>query len=168
MEKKLQIKRKFIQNEDAVSISLGFILTFSISVLVFVAVILSFYTLTDSSEKTAMRGSFDIMGSELGVKITIVDTLINITNNPNGPYGGTVNNLEYEFSVPASIANEGYSVNVTNSSKQVTIQADNGAISWTPFNTSSGITPTTFYSNSQYYEFNYNNNINSINITTEP
>ncbi len=158
--KKLEpkIKCRFIQNEDAVSISLGFILTFSISVLVFVAVILSFHTLSDNSEKTAMRGSFDIMGSELGVKITIVDTLVNITNNPSGPYGGTVNNLEYEFSVPASIANEGYSVNITNSTKQVIIQADNGAISWIPFNTSSNVTQATVYSNAQYYEFNYSNN----------
>lgn len=151
--------RRFIQNEEAVSISLGFILTFSISVLVFVSIILSFYTLTDSSEKTAMRGSFDIMGSGLAVKITTVDTLVNITNS----YGGTVNNLEYEFSVPASIANEGYSVNVTNSTKQVIIQSDNGAISWIPFNTSANIMQTTVYSNAQYYEFNWNNN----NITIE-
>ncbi len=155
MKKKPQPKSRFIQNDEAVSISLGFILTFSISVLIFVAIILSFYTLSDSSEKTAMRGSFDIMGSELGVKITIVDTMINITNT----YGGTVNKLEYEFSVPASIANEGYSVNVTNSTKQVIIQADNGAISWIPFNTSANITQTMVYSNSQCYEFNYTNNI---------
>lgn len=149
--------KNLIKNEDAVSISLGFILTFSISVLIFVAIILSFYALSDSSEKTAMRGSFDILGSGLAVKITIVDTLVNITNNPNGPYGGTVNQLEYEFSVPESIANEGYSVDVNNS-KQVKIQADNGAVSWIPFNTSTNISTVPVYSNAQYYKFNYSSN----------
>ncbi len=153
-----QVKRRFIQNEDAVSISLGAILTFSISVLVFVAVILTFYTLSNSSEKTAMQGSFDILGSEVAFKVTIVDTLVNISSNPNGAYGGTVNKLEYEFSVPASIANEDYSVNMTNSTKQVIIQADNGAISWIPFNTSTNIMQATVYSNAQYYKFNYSNN----------
>lgn len=146
--------KNLIKNEDAVSISLGAILMFSISVLVFVAVILSFYTLSNSSEKAAMRGSFDILGSGLAVKITTVDTLVNISNS----YGGTVNALEYEFSIPASIANEGYSVNITNSTKQIIIQSDNGAIAWIPFNTSTSLAGTTIYSNAQYYKFIYSNN----------
>lgn len=154
------MKRRFIQNEEAISISVGAMLTFSISVLVFVAVILSFYTLSNSSENKAMQGSFDILGSGLAVKITTMDTLVNISNS----YGGMVNTLEYEFSVPATIANEGYSINVTNSTKQVIIKADNGAIAFTPFNTSSNIVGTTIDSGAQDYKFIYNSTGNTINI----
>ncbi len=147
--------RKFIKNEDAVSITVGFILMLSITVLVFSAIILSFYTLSQQSEKVAMRESFDILGSGLAIRITTVDTLVNITNY----YGGTVNFLEYEFSIPASIANEGYSINITNSTKQIILESDDGATSWVPFNTSSDLMQTTIYSSAQDYKFNYSNNM---------
>jgi hypothetical protein len=109
-----------IKNEDAVSISLGFILMFSISVLVFCGVVLSFYTLSQNSEKAAMQSSFDILGSGLAVRMTTMDTLVNISKS----YGGTVNSLEYDFSIPATIASEGYSINTNSTSYTV---VNNGA-----------------------------------------
>lgn len=153
-------KRRFVKNEDAVSITLGFILMLSITVLVFSAIILSFYTLSQQSEKAAMRESFDILGSGLAIRITTVDTLANITNY----YGGTVNSLEYEFSIPASIANEGYSINITNSTKQIILEADNGATSWVPFNTSSSIREKKIYSNARDYKLTYDKTENMIKI----
>ncbi len=152
--------KNLIKNEEAVSISLGFIMMLSISVLVFSGVVLSFYTLSQRSEKAAMQGSFEIMGSGLAFRITTMDTLVNITNS----YGGTVNALEYEFSIPATIANEGYSVNITNSTKQVIIQADNGAIAWVPFSTSSNVTQATINSGARDFKFIYNSTGNTINI----
>jgi hypothetical protein len=152
--------KNLIKNEDAVSITVGFILTLSITVLVFSAIMLSFYTLTQQSEKSAMRGSFEILGSGLAIRITIMDTLINTTSN----YGGTVNSLEYEFSIPASIANEDYSINITSSPKQMILESDNGAISWVPFNTSSNLTGTKIYSNAQDYKFIYSRTENAIKI----
>jgi hypothetical protein len=152
--------KNLIKNEDAVSITVGFILMLSITVLAFSAIILSFYTLSQQSEKTAMRESFDILGSGLAVRITTVDTLINITNN----YGGTVNTLEYEFSIPASIANEGYSINITNSTKQIILESDNGAKAWVPFNTSTGFAGKEIYSNAQDYRLNYSGTDNMIKI----
>lgn len=143
--------KDLIKNEDAVSITVGFILMLSITVLVFSAIMLSFYTLSQQSEKSAMRESFEILGSGLAVRITIMDTLINTTSN----YGGTVNSLEYEFSIPASIANEDYSINITSSPRQMILESDNGAISWVPFNTSSNLTETKIYSNAQDYKFVY-------------
>jgi hypothetical protein len=147
--------KNLIKNEDAVSITVGFILMLSITVLVFSAIILSFYTLSQQSEKTAMRESFDILGSGLAVRITTVDTLINITTNS---YGGRVNTLEYDFSIPASIANEGYSINITSSPKQLILESDNGAKAWIPFNVSSDIEGKEIYSSTEDFMFNYSNN----------
>jgi hypothetical protein len=144
--------KNLLKNEDAVSITVGFILTLSITVLIFSGIVLSFYTLTQQSQKAAMQTSFDILGSGLAVKLTTIDTLVNISNS----YGGTVNTLEYDFSIPASIAHEGYSMNITNSTKQIILESDNGAKAWVPFNTSSNITQTTIYSSAQDFKFIYN------------
>ncbi len=144
--------KNLLKNEDAVSITVGFILTLSITVLVFSGIVLSFYTLTQQSQKAAMQTSFDILGSGLAVKLTTIDTLVNISKS----YGGATMNIEYDFSIPASIAHEGYSINITNSTKQMILESDNGAKAWVPFNTSSNITQTTIYSSAQDYKFIYN------------
>lgn len=155
-----KIEGRFVKNEDAVSITLGFILMLTITILAFSAVILSFYTLTQQSEKAAMRGSFEILGSGLAIRMTAVDTLINITGN----YGGTVNSLEYEFSIPSTIANEDYSINITTSPEQMIMESDNGAEAWVPFNTSTNFTAKEIYSNAQDYKFIYNRTGNTIEI----
>lgn len=149
-----------IKNEDAVSITLGFILMFSITVLVFSAIVLSFYTFSQQSEKAAMRDSFEILGSGLAMRITTVDTLANMTNY----YGGTVNAIEYEFTIPASIADEGYSINITNSTEQIIIESDSGAKAWIPFNTSSSLWGKVIYSNPQDYMVTYDRTNNAIMI----
>lgn len=148
------------ENDEAVSITVGFILMLSITVLVFSAILLSFYTLSQQSEKTAMRESFETMASGLAVRITTVDMLANLTNY----YGGEVNTLEYEFSIPAAIANEEYSIEITNSTNQIIIEADNGAKAWVPFNTSVNIIEKKIYSNAQEYKFIYDKADNSIKI----
>lgn len=148
--------KNLLKNDEAVSITLGFILMLTITVLVFLAIILSFYTLMQQSKNVAMRESFDIMGSGLATRITTVDSLVNMT----GYYGGTVNALEYEFSLPATIANEGYSINITN--KQIIIESDTGARAWIPINTSSSLRGQKIYSSAQDYKLTYNRTNNMI------
>lgn len=150
-------KKKLINNEEAVSITIGFILMFSITVLVFSGIILSFYTLSQRSGETAMRASFDILGSGFAVRVTSMDTLANLTISN----GGTVNQLEYDFSIPASIANKGYSINITR--KKISLDAENDAKAWIPFNSSFDITEE-LYSNSQDYTLYYDNNNKLIKI----
>lgn len=152
--------KNLIKNEDAVSITVGFILMLSITVLTFSTIILSFYTLSMQSEKTAMWESFDILGSRLAVRMTTVDTILNTTNN----YGGTVNSLEYEFSIPATIANEGYSINITNSTKQIILYSDIGAKTWVPLNISTNFMGQEIYSSAQDYKFTYDKTNNTIII----
>jgi len=144
--------RNFVKNEEAVSITVGFILTFSITVLVFSGIVLAFYELSQQSKAKAMRESFEILGSGLAMRITTVDTLINITEIN----GGTVNTLEYEFSIPTLIANEAYSINFTNSTRQLIIGSDSGAKIWVPFNVSANFTQKEIYSNDENFKITYN------------
>lgn len=149
--------KKLPENEDAVSITIGFILMFSITVLVFSGIVLSFYTLSQNSKETAMKASFDILGSGFAARVTSMDTLLNIT----GSYGGTVNELEYDFSIPASIAGESYAINITH--EKIFMNAENDAKSWTPFN-STYIINDQIYSNAQDYTLWYDNNNNTMKI----
>ncbi len=156
------IYRKLSDSEEAVSVSVGFILMLSITVFVFIAVVFSFYTLSQQSERTTMQESFDILGSELAVRITIVDVMVNITDS----YDGMVNAIEYDFSIPAYIADESYTVNINNSTKQIILESDNGAKSWIPFNSSANLIEGTIFSDSENYVLNYSNN--NIIINEEP
>jgi hypothetical protein len=148
--------KSLLKNEDAVSITVGFILMLSLTVLVFCAIVLSFYTLEQQSQEAAMRESFDILGSGFAARITSMDTLINITTSN----GGTVNQLEYDFSIPASIANEGYGINITR--EMIFLDAENNAKAWIPFNSSYNITGQ-IYSSAQDYTLS-DNNSNSMKI----
>lgn len=149
--------KKLLKNEDAVSITIGFILMFSITVLVFSGIILSFYTLSQHSKETAMKASFDILGSGFAARVTSMDTLLNITRS----YGGTVNELEYGFSIPSSIAGESYSINITR--EKIFLGTENDAKAWIPFNSTYTINEQ-IYSNAQDYTLWYDNNNNTIKI----
>ncbi|NJD51423.1 MAG: hypothetical protein FIB07_00980 [Candidatus Methanoperedens sp.] len=149
--------KKLPENEDAVSITIGFILMFSITVLVFSGIVLSFYTLSQNSKETAMKASFDILGSGFAARVTSMDILLNIT----GSYGGTVNELEYDFSIPASIAGESYTINIIR--EKIFMNAENDAMAWIPFN-SSYIINEQIYSNIQDYTLWYDNNNKSMKI----
>ncbi|MDI3486046.1 MAG: hypothetical protein PWQ50_1266 [Methanolobus sp.] len=61
--------RGFIDDENAVSISVGFILTFTISVLMIVMVLSSFYSLMNDAEQTVMHDEFEIHGNDIAVRI---------------------------------------------------------------------------------------------------
>jgi FlaG/FlaF family flagellin (archaellin) len=151
---------KIFKNNEAVSISVGFILMFAITVIIFSALIVSFYALTHQSEKSAMRESFKTIGSGLASKLTTVDVLVNVTNN----YNGTVNTLEYSFSLPASIAAKSYTVNVTNSTYEIILESDNGARIVVPFNIYTNLTGRTIYSGSGDYLLKYDKASNSMVI----
>ncbi len=148
------------ENEDAVSISIGFILMFAVTVLVFSALIISFYSLTRNTEKSAMQESFRIMGNDIVIKITTVDTLINTTYL----YGGEINELDYEFSLPASIAGKSYVMNLTGSPNRVIMEGDNGAKVTVPFNISANFTSRNIYSGAENYMLYYNKTSSGIDI----
>jgi len=148
------------KNDEAVSLSVGFMLMFSITVIVFTALIISFYALSGNIEKTAMRESFKIVGEGLAIKITTVDMLISLSNS----YGGSVNSVEYEFSMPESIASKSYTINITNSTYQIILESDNGARIVAPFNISANFNARKIYSGGMNYKAKFDNINNIISI----
>ncbi|TRZ91331.1 MAG: hypothetical protein D4R88_02100 [Methanosarcinales archaeon] len=152
--------KRILKNEDAVSISIGFILMFAITVIVFTGVLLSFYSLSHNIEKSAMQESFKILGSGLANKITTVDTLVNVSAS----FGATVQSIEYEFRLPATIAGKTYSMNLTNTTYEIILEADNGALVGAPFSVSTNFTGRKFYGGAEDYIISYDKNDNKIYI----
>jgi hypothetical protein len=148
-----------LKDDNAVAVSLGFILMFAVSIIVFSTVVLSFYDLTENMKEEAMRESFRMLGSRLSIELTTVDIIMNTTES----YGGTVNLLEYEFTAPASIAAEGYTINITNATNEVILESEYTR-SVTPFNVSSEFNGRKLYSGAENYKFSYDAAGNTINI----
>ncbi len=152
--------KNLFKNDEAVSISIGFILMFAVTVLVFSALIISFYSLSRDTEKSAMRESFRIIGNGVAIKITAMDTIINATDS----YGGTVNEFNYEIAIPASLAGKTYTMNITDSPNRIIMEADNGAKVTVPFNVSTNFMGRKIYSGAENYLLYYNKTSGSIEI----
>ncbi len=110
---------KLLKDEAAVSVSIGFILTFVISVVALVTVLTAFYTLMDRAEQTVMRSEFEIHGNDISMQISSIDTLVAVINN-SGAYIGL---LEYDLDLPDQISGEHYSVSIVNSSHEIVLQS---------------------------------------------
>lgn len=142
---------KLLKDEAAVSISIGFILTFVISVVALVTVLTAFYTLMDRAEQTVMRSEFEIHGNDISMQISSIDTLIAVMNNS----GGDVGVLEYELILPDQIAGEHYSISIVNISHEIVLQSQDTAETkvMIPYNTSNVavIESTTFSEAGRHY-----------------
>lgn len=114
---------KLLKDETAVSISVGFILTFVISVVALVSVLTSFYTLMDRAEQSVMRSEFEIHGNDISMQIASIDTLVAVMNNS----GGYIGELEYELNLPDQIAGEHYFVSLVNSTHEIMLQSSDKA-----------------------------------------
>lgn len=152
--------KNLLGNDEAVSISIGFILMFGITVLLFAGLTLSFYDLSRQSEKIAMKSNFEVMGQRIATEMTMADSMVNSVNS----FGGTINSIEYEFTLPASIAANTYSINFTNSTNNIILESDNGARAVIPFNISSNLGEITLYSGAEVYKFGYDKNSRNINV----
>ncbi|AGB48359.1 hypothetical protein Metho_0062 [Methanomethylovorans hollandica DSM 15978] len=110
---------KLLKDETAVSISIGFILTFVISVVALVTVLTAFYTLMDKAEQTVMRSEFEIHGNDISMHISSIDTLVAVMNNS----GAYIDLMEYDLNLPDKIAGEHYSVSIVDSSHEIVLQS---------------------------------------------
>ncbi|WP_406660501.1 hypothetical protein V7O66_11715 [Methanolobus sp. ZRKC3] len=107
--------KRLVIDENAVSLSIGFILTFSITVLVLVTILTSFYSLMGQAEQTIMRDEFEIHGNDIAVQIAAIDTLVGSAKET----GSTLGILTYELTVPDRIAGEIYSVEFANQTEEI-------------------------------------------------
>lgn len=98
--------KQIFHDNRAVATSVGFILTFSITVITFLLVMNASYNMMEQSEHTVMREEFEIHGSNIALQLTEMESLVNITTNA----GGEVGEIRYEILLPLKVANDYYYV----------------------------------------------------------
>jgi hypothetical protein len=155
---------KFAPDENAVSISIGFILTFSITVLILVTILTSFYSLMGQAEQRVMRDEFEIHGNDIAVKITSIDTMVGYAAET----GSTVGYLTYELQLPDKIAGQGYSVIFTDQTNDIIFVSEEReeTVVKVPYSAEDiSISPTTLYSSSGKHQMTYNPVSNAIEIS---
>lgn len=151
--------KRFLKDDSAVSVSVGSILIFSISVLAFIMVMNSFFSMMDQTEETVTREEFETYGNDIALQLINVDTIISNT----GKYG--VNSLKYEFTIPDKVAGEYYSVNFSNKSNEITFKSQNQVKVKVPYSVcNTQVETTTIYSSSTNHYFFYNSSKNLIEV----
>lgn len=111
--------RQLGDDERAVSVSVGFVLTLSITVITMVVVISSFYTMMDRAEQTVMRDEFEIHGNDMALQISNIDTAVQITRNA----GGEVGSFFFILPLPDEIAGQQYSVELSNQTNEIIFES---------------------------------------------
>jgi len=114
------MKRDILNDESAVSISVGFILTFSITVIAFLMIMQTFYGMLYQAEHTVLREEFEIHGNDIAVQLTNIDTIVNVTLSS----GGSIGEIRYDVSLPDKIAGSYYSVEFSNQTSEIVFNSD--------------------------------------------
>lgn len=155
--------RNLHPDENAVSISIGFILTFSITVLMLVTVLSSFYSLMDQAQQTVTRDEFEIHGTDIAVRIATIDTIVGSANNS----GSEIMEITYKLSLPGKIAGKPYSIEFDNNTKDIVFLSDerDETIVKVPYYTDNvAVLSTTLYSLKEEYVITYEPTTNTIEI----
>ncbi|SES66611.1 hypothetical protein SAMN04488587_0436 [Methanococcoides vulcani] len=111
--------KQIFHDNKAVATSVGFILTFSITVITFVLVMNASYNMMDQAEHTVMREEFEIHGNNIALQLTEMETIVNITNTA----GGEVDEIKYEMLLPLKVANDYYSVEFSNQTNEMIFES---------------------------------------------
>lgn len=112
--------KQFYTDNKAVSTSVGFILTFVITIITFILVMQASYDLMDQAEHTVMREEFEIHGNNIALQLTKIDTMVGVVNNG----GGDIIDLRSELMIPIRIANEYYYVEFSNQTREIIFESN--------------------------------------------
>ncbi|WP_135613005.1 hypothetical protein [Methanococcoides sp. AM1] len=111
--------KQIFHDNEAVATSVGFILTFSITVITFILVMNASYDMMDQAEQTVMREEFEIHGNNIALQLTEIETMVNITSNA----GGEIDEIKYEMLLPLKVASDYYSVEFSNQTNEMIFES---------------------------------------------
>jgi len=107
--------KKLVNDENAVSVSVGYILTFAITALVIVLIMGSFFMLVEQTENRVSYDEYKVYANLISNQISEMDRFIYSIESQ----GGAVNSMEYEVKLPLTIAGNYYTVELCNSSEEI-------------------------------------------------
>ncbi len=112
--------KRLYNDDSAVSIAIGFILTFAITILTFTAVMHSSYVMMEQTEQKVMREEFEIHGQNIALQLTKIDTIVRIVDNT----GGEVNEIRRDIELPLRIANNYYNIEFSDQAPKIIFESN--------------------------------------------
>lgn len=160
---RIVVNRGLARDDRAVSLSVGFMLTLTITIITTMVLINSFYTQMDRAEHIVMRDEFEIHGNDISLQIANIDTAVQLTNNS----GGKVESITYQLTLPDTIANKQYSVEFSDNPKEIVFESegrDETRIKVSYTTRAINVTPIKLYSGSSDFFLHYNATSNMLEI----
>ncbi|MDF1533899.1 MAG: hypothetical protein P1P69_05285 [Methanosarcinaceae archaeon] len=157
------MKKDILNDDNAVSISIGFILTFTITVIAFLMIMQTFYGMLYQAEHTVLREEFEIHGNDIAVQLTNIDAIVNVSLSS----GGSIGEIRYEVSLPDKIAGSYYSVEFSNLTSEIIFGSDDRleTIAKIPYVTqTTTVSSTKIYSAAGEHYLLYNPSTNLIEV----
>lgn len=152
--------RRFIGDDRGVAISVGSILLFAVTIIALTVILLSFSQMMTASKDVIMREHFKIMGRDITVRLTDLDTMITAAEDRGESIGG----VEYDLEMPMLIVDRYYRVQVTQD--ELILSSDQGKNTMVriPYNTTTPVQPTVIYSAEGEHVLRYNASAGRIEI----
>lgn len=143
---------RLLCDDRAVSLSVGAILLYTVTVIALVVIVLSFSDMMMVYQDSVMREHFEIEGCDIAVRITNLDILVSAPISR----GETVDTIEYDLDIPMRIVKRYYELNVT--SGEIILSSSQGKNTEVrvPFNTTTPIEPSVIYSSAGDHKIRYN------------
>lgn len=155
--------KEILKDDSAVSVSMGFILTFTITVLAMVMVMNTFFAMTDNTEHSVMAEQSEIYGNGIALQIMNIDTMANFSSKA----GMSPGEIRRDLELPDKIAGQHYSVEFSNTTNEITFssQKSGDVLTKVEFvNLTTGVESTTIYSAAGEHYLLYNPTTNIIEV----
>lgn len=151
--------KRLISDESAVTITISYILKFSVTVIALLMLLFSFQAMIQRAEETVMRSEMEILGSDIALRLSSMDMTISSTRGASG----SVNALEHEFAIPPEIAGNAYYIEIKSNeidlkSREVDVETR------IPFETDTIVTPGTIHSSTTRHRIIYNQSSGAMEV----
>ncbi|HIH43738.1 MAG TPA: hypothetical protein HA257_01230 [Candidatus Methanoperedenaceae archaeon] len=152
--------KRLVSDESAVTITIRFILKFSVTVIALMLLLFSFQAMLQRAEETVMRSEMEVIGSDIALRISGMDMAITSTRGASG----SVNVLEHEFAIPNEIAGNTYYI-VIRSYNEIDLKSDEVDVETRiPFKANTAVTTSTIYSSTTRHRIIYNQSSGAIEV----
>lgn len=146
------------RGDEAVSVVTGYIMTLSVATILLAIVFLANQSYLSGVAGTTLYSSLSTLGSDLTLRITNLDRLV----NNSASLAGNLTDFSLTLSIPSTLAGEPYALNITNQFVLLTPATLTQFAVRIPMNVTHPVTNTTLTSSTGALVITYNDATNSL------
>ncbi len=156
------MSNSFVEKDDAVSVVTGYILVLAVASILFTVTILANQAYISQAAGTTLNNGFSTLGSDLTLRLSNLDRLINSTSS----MAGNLTNFSLSLSIPTTIGGETYTLDLTSEFVLLTPTRLTEYAVRIPINLAQPVTNATLSSSTGTLVVRYNDTTNSMEFTS--